>query len=65
MAESGVFDFAAHLDLPKKFGFKPAANLSAESSAALDAIAAAGMAIEINRVSTHPEWPEGARTRLQ
>ncbi len=48
MAKSRVFDFAAHLDLPKKFGFRPAADLSKESDAALDAIAAADMAIEIN-----------------
>lgn len=48
LAESGVFDFAAHLDLPKKFGFRPRADLSEEAGAALAAIAAAGMAIEIN-----------------
>jgi histidinol-phosphatase (PHP family) len=48
MAESGVFDFAAHLDLPKKFGFKPAGSMTSESNAALDALAKAGMAIEIN-----------------
>jgi histidinol-phosphatase (PHP family) len=48
MAESRVFDFAAHLDLPKKFGFRPSVDLTEESNAALDAIAAAGMAIEIN-----------------
>jgi len=48
LAESRVYDFVAHLDLPKKFGHRPAADLTAESSAALDAIAAAGMAIEIN-----------------
>src|SRR5258708_1734100 len=48
MAESRVFDFAAHLDLPKKFGFKPAVDLVELSNAALDAISMAGMAIEIN-----------------
>jgi histidinol-phosphatase (PHP family) len=48
MAESHVFDFAAHLDLPKKFGFRPSVDLTAEWNAALDAIAAADMAIEIN-----------------
>jgi len=48
MAASGVFDFAAHLDLPKKFGFRPSADLSAEAMAALDAIAGADMALEIN-----------------
>lgn len=48
MAESHVFDFAAHLDLPKKFGFRPTENLTAEAHAALDALAASDMAIEIN-----------------
>ena len=48
MAESRAFDIAAHLDLPKKFGHRPAADLRPEVEAALDALAAAGMAIEIN-----------------
>jgi histidinol-phosphatase (PHP family) len=48
MARTGLYDFAAHLDLPKKFGFRPTVDLTAESDAALDAIASAGMAIEIN-----------------
>jgi len=48
MAESGVYDFAAHLDLPKKFGHRATVDLTAEAHAALDALAAAGMAIEIN-----------------
>jgi len=48
MAESGVFDFVGHLDLPKKFGFRPTADLTAEALAALDALAAADMAVEIN-----------------
>jgi histidinol-phosphatase (PHP family) len=48
MAASGVFDIAAHLDLGKKFGHRPTVDLGAEESAALDAIAAAGMALEIN-----------------
>ncbi len=48
MAESGTFDIAAHLDLPKKFGFRPTVDQSVEEGAALDAIAASGMSIEIN-----------------
>jgi histidinol-phosphatase (PHP family) len=48
LAESGVFDFVAHLDLAKKFGHRPSIDLGAESGAALDAIRDAGMAIEIN-----------------
>lgn len=48
MAESGLFDLAAHLDLPKKFGFAPRADLSAAVDAALDAIAAGGIVVELN-----------------
>lgn len=48
MAETGVFDFAAHLDLPKKFGHRPTEDFSELEHAALDAIAASNMAIEIN-----------------
>jgi histidinol-phosphatase (PHP family) len=48
MAATGLYDFAAHLDLPKKFGFRPTCSLMKEQGKALDAIAAAGMAIEIN-----------------
>jgi histidinol-phosphatase (PHP family) len=48
MAGSGVYDFAAHLDLPKKFGFRPTIDLGKEARAALDALAAADVAIEIN-----------------
>lgn len=48
MAETGLYDVAAHLDLPKKFGHRPSVDLSVLENAALDAIAAAGMVIEIN-----------------
>ena len=49
-AASGLFDVAAHLDLPKKFGDLPVdAEVVAEAAdAALRAVRAAGMAIEIN-----------------
>jgi histidinol-phosphatase (PHP family) len=48
MAESGLFDIAGHLDLPKKFGFSSTEDLSVEIGAALDAIAAADMSFEVN-----------------
>jgi histidinol-phosphatase (PHP family) len=48
LAESGAYDFLAHPDLPKKFGHRPTVDLSADASAALDAVRAADMAIEIN-----------------
>lgn len=48
LAQSGLYDFVGHLDLPKKFGHRPTVDLTREAHAALDAIAAADMAIEIN-----------------
>jgi len=48
LAESDCCDFIGHLDLPKKYGYLPTVDLTAEANAALDAIAAAGLAIEIN-----------------
>ena len=38
MAESGLFDIAAHLDLPKKLCFYPSSYLSVHIVAALDAM---------------------------
>lgn len=48
MARSGIFDIAAHLDLPKRFGFRPRHPVSPGALRALDDLAAAGMAIELN-----------------
>lgn len=48
MAERGGFDFVGHLDLPKKFGFIPEPSPLDAMEAALDAIAASGLAIELN-----------------
>jgi histidinol-phosphatase (PHP family) len=48
MAESNLFDIAAHLDLPKKHGFSPTSDLGGAVDAALDAIAASGMVVELN-----------------
>ena len=48
MAESRLFDIAAHLDLPKKFGFYPEADLRALEDEALDAIKASDMTVELN-----------------
>jgi histidinol-phosphatase (PHP family) len=47
-AETGLFDIAGHFDLPKKFGYFASVDLNKEALGALDAIAAAGMAVEIN-----------------
>lgn len=48
MALERIGDIVAHLDLPKKYGFRPTQDLSAEEDQALDAIRAADLAIEIN-----------------
>ena len=49
MAKTGLFDVAAHLDLPKKFDYRPPENTIAELvKPALDSIAAAQMTLEIS-----------------
>lgn len=48
MAGTGLFDIAGHLDLPKKFGHRPTADLTVVWEGALDALSAAGMTIELN-----------------
>ncbi|MHC4415064.1 MAG: histidinol-phosphatase [Planctomycetota bacterium] len=48
MAASGLFDIAAHLDLPKKFGFHPRSDLGDLIGEALDAVSEAGMVVELN-----------------
>jgi len=59
LAESGLFDIAAHLDLPKKFGFYPTADISAERNAALDAIAEANLVVELNTAGWHKVCNDG------
>ena len=49
MAKTGQFDVVSHFDLPKKFGHRlPETDLRELVSPALDVIAAAGMALELN-----------------
>lgn len=49
LADSRLFDVVAHLDLPKKFGHRIAdAELTEIAAPALDRIADAGMAVELN-----------------
>jgi histidinol-phosphatase (PHP family) len=52
----GVFDVVAHLDLPKKWGLRPVADLTALEDRVLAAVATAGMAVEINTsgLDLHP-----------
>jgi histidinol-phosphatase (PHP family) len=53
MAASGLFDIAAHLDLTKKFGSHPQRDLGPVIADALDAIADAGMVVEVNTNGWH------------
>jgi histidinol-phosphatase (PHP family) len=48
LARSGLFSFIAHLDLPKAFDYRPTADLTDHVGAALDAVARAGLAVEVN-----------------
>jgi histidinol-phosphatase (PHP family) len=48
MAAAGLFDVWAHPDIPKKFGFLPTEPVHDAEGAALEAVAAAGMALEVN-----------------
>ena len=49
LADTRLFDVVAHLDLPKKFGYRPSDKAVKEmAQPALDRIAAAGMGIELN-----------------
>lgn len=48
LAGSSLFDIAAHLDLPKKLGFRAEADISGHIDAALDAIRDNNLAIELN-----------------
>lgn len=68
MAASGLFDLLAHPDLVKKFGHRPAGDLTRFYTPAIDAIAAAGCAIEINTAGWHKPaaeaYPDPAFLRL-
>jgi histidinol-phosphatase (PHP family) len=49
LADLGLFDAVAHLDLPKKFGYRPSdKDLKEMAQPVLDRIAKAGMGIELN-----------------
>lgn len=49
LADTKLYDVVSHLDIPKKFGHRPSPSvLEKYAGPALDRIAAAGMAIELN-----------------
>ena len=47
-ARSGFYDIVSHFDLVKKFGYRPQEDVSESEEAAAEAVARAGMAVEIN-----------------
>jgi histidinol-phosphatase (PHP family) len=59
MAQSGLFDIAGHLDLPKKFGYVSGPGLRGLEDEALDAIAASGMTVEFNTAGFHKPCAAG------
>jgi histidinol-phosphatase (PHP family) len=59
LAESGLFDIVAHLDLPKKFGYRPTIDLDEEIDAALEAIARSAMVVEMNTAGWHKPVADG------
>jgi histidinol-phosphatase (PHP family) len=58
MVESCLFDFVAHPDLVKKFGHRPAGDLSRFYLSTLDALAEAGTTLEINTAGLRKEVKE-------
>ena len=48
LADTRLFDIISHMDLPKKFGHQPTADIVEIIQPSLERIAASGMAIEIN-----------------
>ncbi len=47
-AASGLFDVLAHLDLPKKFGFRPSTPFAGVQREVVEAVATAGCAVELS-----------------
>ncbi|WP_314001490.1 histidinol-phosphatase HisJ family protein [uncultured Paenibacillus sp.] len=47
-AATGFYDFIGHIDVIKRFGFKPEGDVTAMENAALEAVARHGLAIELN-----------------
>lgn len=58
MARSGLFDILAHPDLVKKFSYRPEGDLRRFYEPALEAIASAKCAIEINTAGWHKPCAE-------
>lgn len=52
-AESGLFTILGHLDLVKKFGYRPTRALDHEFGVLVDRVARAGVLVEINTAGLH------------
>jgi histidinol-phosphatase (PHP family) len=52
-AESGLFTILGHLDLAKKFGFRPSRVLAAELDRLVERVAKTGVLVEINTAGLH------------
>jgi histidinol-phosphatase (PHP family) len=55
---SGLFDFVAHPDLPKKFGHRPGGDLRRYYEPSVNALAETGIAFEINTAGLRKECRE-------
>jgi histidinol-phosphatase (PHP family) len=55
---SGLFDFVAHPDLPKKFGFRPEGDLRSYYEPAIAALAETGVSFEINTAGLRKDCRE-------
>lgn len=52
-AESGLFTILGHLDLVKKFGFRPTRTLTTELDRLVERVARSGVLVEINTAGLH------------
>ncbi|MDQ3620932.1 MAG: histidinol-phosphatase [Verrucomicrobiota bacterium] len=56
--QTGLFDFVAHPDLPKKFGYRPPGDLRRYYEPSIEALAKAQVAVEINTAGLRKECRE-------
>lgn len=52
-AESGIYTILGHLDLAKKFGYRPSGRLGSETDRLVERIARTGVLVEINTAGLH------------
>ena len=64
LANCGLFNFAGHLDLYKKFGYLPTVDTSKEMRNALDEIAKSGIAVELNTSGWYKDIKEAYPSQI-